>query len=196
MEIFETYLDILRATHLFCFAMGMGTALYFDYRSFQSLSDPIGKVDIEDLERIHVWITAAFVGLWITGITLIYIRTGFQLEAFSPKLWMKISIMVLMTLNSFMVGAFIRPMMRNNMMRPMISLPPMQFAVATQVAVVSLFCWSSGLLLGSSAALKTAPWDVLLVIFPIWFAMLTIGGHLTIMFVRRRSLGHFGAPAE
>lgn len=176
--------------------MGMGTALYFDYRSFQSLSDPIGKVDIEDLERIHVWITAAFVGLWITGITLIYIRTGFQLEAFSPKLWTKISIMVLMTLNSFMVGAFIRPMMRNNMMRPMISLPPMQFAVATQVAVVSLFCWSSGLLLGSSAALKTAPWDVLLVIFPIWFAMLTIGGHLTIMFVRRRSLGHFGAPAE
>ncbi|MCK0121911.1 hypothetical protein MWU61_15270 [Loktanella sp. F6476L] len=174
----------------------MGTALYFDYRSFQSLSDPIGKVDIEDLERIHVWITAAFVGLWITGITLIYIRTGFQLEAFSPKLWTKISIMVLMTLNSFMVGAFIRPMMRNNMMRPMISLPPMQFAVATQVAVVSLFCWSSGLLLGSSAALKTAPWDVLLVIFPIWFAVLTIGGHLTIVFVRRRALGHFAAPAE
>ncbi len=176
--------------------MGMGTALYFDFRSFQSLSDPIGKVDIEDLEHIHFWISGAFIGLWITGITLIYIRTGFQLEAFSPKLWTKVAIMVLMTLNSFMVGAFIRPMMRSNMMRPMISLPPLQFAIATQVAVISLFCWSSGLLLGSSAALKTAPWDVLLVIFPIWFVLLTVGGHLTIMVVRKRALGQAPAPAE
>jgi hypothetical protein len=103
--------------------------------------------------------------------------------------------MVLMTLNSFMVGAFIRPMMRNNMMRPMITLPPLQFAIATQVAVISLFCWTSGLLLGSSAALKTAPWEVQLTIFPIWFVLLTIGGQLTIVLVRKRALGH-PQPAE
>jgi hypothetical protein len=188
--------DILRATHLFCFAMGMGTALYFDFRSFQTLSDPIGVVDLEDLERIHVWISAAFVGLWITGITLIYVRTGFQLDQFSPKLWTKVSIMVLMSMNALLVGIYIRPMMRNNIERPLISLPPIKFAIAAQVGIVSMFCWTSGLLLGSSAALKTAPWDVQLAIFPAWFVILTVGGQLTMHFYRNKGLATQAAPAE
>lgn len=184
MDISQSYIDLLRAVHLVFFAAGMGTALYMDFMSFWSIQLPRSADDMHDLERIHIWITAAFVGLWLSGMSLIYVRTGFELALFSPKLWLKIGVMTLMTLNSGILVIVILPMMRRMLGRCVISLPLFQLMGATQIAVISLFCWSSGLFLGSSVVLKSASWDMLFPLACAWFIILTLGGQASVMFKR------------
>lgn len=188
MGLSQIYIDVLCATHLTCFAAGMGTGLYFDFRTFQTFSDPLTTANIDQLERIHGWISTAFIGLWVTGLTLVYVRTAFDVTAFSPKLWVKIVLMVIMTWNSRLIASFVIPLMVKNLGTAMIHLPTRAMAAATQVAITSMFCWTSGLMLGSSTYLKTAPWEVVLPLAVVWFALLTVGGHLVVSHFRLRAL--------
>ncbi len=183
-EVHQAYIDILRGLHLTCFAAGMGPALYFDFRTFQTLRDPVTTVDVQGLERIHIWICAAFVGLWITGVALIYIRTAFDPAALTPKLWLKLGLMTVMIWNARLIGTYVIPAVEKNMGQPMTALPKRQLVIATQIAVFSMFCWTSGLMLGSSVVLKTASWDVLWPLTLGWFLLASLVGH-SVMAVRR-----------
>ncbi len=187
MVLDQVYVDILRAAHLVCFSAGMGTALYHEYRTMRTISDPISVREIDAVKRLHHWISIAFAGLWITGLALIYVRTAFDLAAFSPKLWVKVGLMVLMSFNALLVGTFIIPLLKKNIGRPVVDLPCRALVLSSQVAIISMFCWTSGLALGSSLYLKTAPWDVLLPLFAAWFAVCTIGGQILIGLVRLRA---------
>ena len=64
---------------------------------------------MNNLERIHIWITAAFVGLLRSGMSLICVRLGFDLALFSPKLWLKTDVI---TVNFGIRVIMILPMMR------------------------------------------------------------------------------------
>ena len=83
--------------------------LYMDFVSFWSIKLPRSVDDMNNLERIHIWITAAFVGLLRSGMSLIYMRTGFYLALFSPKLWLKTEVM---RVNSGIRVIMILPMLR------------------------------------------------------------------------------------
>lgn len=150
-------LDILRASHLTLFAAGMGTCLFHDFLTFRSMADPITRSEIVSIELLHSWIRFAFAGLWVTGLILVYVRTSFDLANFSPKLWTKLSLMGVMTANSLLVGLYVLPMLRKNLGRSMLTIAPRDLRTATTIAMVSMFGWTSGMILGSSTYLKTAP---------------------------------------
>ncbi len=183
----QIYIDILRSAHLICFAAGMGTALYYDFVTIRSINDPISGRYIDTVERLHDWISWAFIGLWVTGIALIYVRTSFDLDAFSPKLWEKVGVMVLMTLNARLIGSFVLPMLKRNLGRAVIDMPLRELILSSQVAITSIFCWTTGLVLGSSLYLKTAPWGILLPLAVGWFALCTLGGQVVVQLIRRRA---------
>jgi hypothetical protein len=184
MNISQSYIDILRAAHLIFFAAGMGTAVYFDFRSVMSLKKPVTQTDIKDLERIHTWISSAFLGLWVTGMALIYIRTAFDVSAFSPKLWLKVGLMVFMIIVARMIGSLVLPLMQKNLNQPLTKLPASKLSIASQVGITSMFCGTSGLALGSSVVLKTASWDLLLPLTLGWFVALTLGGQIAVNLIR------------
>ena len=183
----QVYIDVLRGAHLLCFAAGMGTALYYDFVTMRGINDPISGRYIETVERLHSWISCAFMGLWVTGITLIYVRTSFDLGAFSPKLWEKVGVMILMTLNARLIGAFVLPMLKRNVGRAVIDMSQRDLVLSSQVAITSMFCWTTGLALGSSVFLKTAPWGVLLPLAVGWFMLCTLGGQMMVQLIRRRA---------
>ena len=80
-----------------------------DLVSFWSIKLPRSVDDMHDLEYIHVWITAAFVGLSRSSMSLIYMRTRFYMALFLPKLWLKTEVM---RVNSGIHVIMILPMMR------------------------------------------------------------------------------------
>lgn len=186
MDYDQALIDVLRATHLVCFAAGMGTGVYFDFRTFRTLGDPINLADIHSLERLHLWIFAAFCGLWVTGIALIYVRTAFDISSFSPKLWLKIGVMSLLVVNSLAISRVVIPVLRASVGSAMIALPTARLLIISQIAIISMYCWSSGLLLGSSVVLKHAHWQVLLPLAAMWLALLTVLGQMAVVLVRRR----------
>lgn len=179
--------DMLRAAHLSLFAAGMGTGLYHDFLTFRTLGEPISRSDVQSIEHLHTWITAAFAGLWVTGLALIYVRTSFDITAFSPKLWVKVSLMALMTLNARMICLFVLPMMRKNIGRSLLKVDARDLVISTQIAITSMFGWTAGMVLGSSTYLKTAPWEVLLPVAMGWFVICTVAGQGALWWMRARA---------
>lgn len=184
--IYETFVDMMRCAHLMCFAAGMGTSLYFDFRTLYTLKKPVNERELRSLRQIHTWITFAFAALWVTGFGLIYIRTGFVLETFSPKLYAKLLLMSLMVLNARAIGKIVFPIMEETLGKSLLALRPARLALMTQIAINSLFCWTAGLMLGASTVLKTAQWDLLIPLGIIGFAVMTIGGHSVVGMLRWR----------
>ena len=178
MEISPIFVDVVRAFHLFCFAAGMGIAVFFDWRTLQSLNVQISQEDLSVLNDIHSWIKMAFGGLWITGMMLVYIRTGFELSNFSPKLITKLTLMTLMLLNVQAIARYVLPVFGDDVGRSMLDLPYVKLARMSQCAINSIFFWLAGLALGSSAVLKTAGWDVLLPMTVGGFLLCTLGGQI------------------
>lgn len=188
MEISDTLIDLIRALHLLCFAAGMGTGLYFDMRSMRTMGQPIKQADITALRDIHHWITAAFGGLWVTGLALVYIRTGLDWANVSPKLVVKLYVMTCMLINARAIGRYVMPLMERSVGEALFQLPPLKLATVTQIAVNSVFCWTAGLALGSSVVLKTAEWSLLQPLLISGFVVFTVGGHVVVWGLRQRWL--------
>lgn len=188
MELSDTLVDLIRALHLLCFAAGMGTGLYFDLRTMRTMDQKITVADIDALHDIHLWITSAFGGLWVTGLALVYIRTGFDWANVSPKLFVKLYVMTFMLINARAIGRYVLPVMQSAEGTTLFDLPAWKLATVTQIAINSVFCWSAGLALGSSVVLKTAEWSLLQPLLMTGFVAFTLGGHLVVWTLRQRWL--------
>lgn len=188
----EDIIDVIRISHLLCFALGMGAGLYFDLRALRRLNQPFTKDEAEELRHVHNFVFAALFGLWVTGALLIYIRTGFDLANFTPKLWMKLIIVVTLSINSFGIGRIVLPFVRRSVGRCALELPLRAILPMTLTTALSVFCWLSSLVLGASVTFKTADWTVLTTFFAIKLAVVLVGAVLMILTLhtsqRRRTL--------
>jgi len=174
-------LDPIRGPHLLAVVVGMGTALYSDLRTLHKISRPLSTHDLDEVRRIHFIVTLAFVGIWASGVGLIWYRTEFVLEVFSPKLWSKMIVVTVLTANAIVLAAFVLPSLKLYVGTPLITLPRRVLAPMSIVAGVSAACWVLALTLGFSKVLKTAPWDVLIPFLMTGFAV-GIGGSVLMVF--------------
>ncbi|MEL6570193.1 MAG: hypothetical protein AAFQ64_00940 [Pseudomonadota bacterium] len=188
MDVSDTLVDLIRALHLLCFAAGMGTGLYFDLRTMRTMDKAITETDVIALRDIHLWIMGAFGGLWITGLALVYIRTGFAWAEVSPKLFVKLYVMTFMLINARAIGRYVMPVMKRSVGSALFDLPTWRLVTVTQIAANSVFCWTAGLALGSSVVLKTAEWSLLQPLLIGGFVMFTVGGHVVVWGLRQRWL--------
>jgi hypothetical protein len=186
------FLDLLRGSHLLCLAVGMGAAFYFDLRSLHRIAQPITRADITELHRIHTIVSLACVGLWVTGLALIWVRTNFDLATFSPKLWAKVIVVTALTTNALMLNTLLIPALTRRIGHRLIGLPISTLLPMTFCAGVSLSCWLLALALGSSAVLKTAKWDVLIPVM-LSGSALCISGVLFVIFGMRIALHRPGS---
>jgi hypothetical protein len=154
-------LDLIRGAHLVFLALGMGPALYFDLRSLLRIKQPLAQTDINELHRIHTVVTLACVGLWLTGVTLVWWRTNFDLAVFSPKLWAKLGVVTLLSVNAMVLNIFVIPTLTRYIGDRLVDIPLRTLMPMALCAGISLSCWLAALALGSSFFLKTAPWIIL-----------------------------------
>lgn len=163
--------DIIVYFHLLFVAIGLGLAVRLDFIFFRGRHARPSQVLLADTALSHQMISTALVGLWGTGICLVYLRTGFVLAEFSPKLWVKLIIVTMLSVNAIIIGIFVMPIMERYNDRPVLAIPlryklPMAVSAAT-----SAFCWFTALALGAMATLKTQSWETLGLIFGLEFAL-------------------------
>lgn len=180
----QDLVDVLRAGHLIFMALGMGTGLFCDWRALCAFNTPFTAQHIAQFDEVHKFVFAALAGLWLTGAGLIYVRTGFVLSEFSPKLWLKVIVVTTLTVNAVLIGAFVLPRVARSVGTRAIALPGAMVAAMTFTTSVSLFCWMSGLALGVSTTLKTADWTTLGMVFASAFGIFVAGGMAAIMGLR------------
>lgn len=175
------FLDLIRGIHLLSFALGMGPAIYFDLRSLSRIALPFHPTDFAELHRIHKLVSLACLGLWISGMTLIWWRTNFVPAAFSPKLLAKLAVVTVLTVNAIYLSRCVMPSLANWTGSRLIDIPVRLLLPMTLCAGLSLSCWTLALALGSSAVLKTSDWSVLVPLLASG-AILCIGGVLATTF--------------
>jgi len=168
-------IDVARIAHLLCFALGMGAALYFDLRTLGRVNVPLAVTDITEAEQVHRFVFAALAGMWVTGVALIYIRTGFVLSEFSPKLWTKVATVTALSLNAVVIGWLVMPVLQRAVGERMIALPLGRLVPLCLASSVSLFLWLGSLSLGASAILKVADWPVLGMFMGALFLLCVLG---------------------
>ena len=147
-------LDAARAGHMLGLATGLGLALCADVMALKSIFSEISRRDVWILRWLHRLILAGLALLWVSGLTLLHLRTGWEAANFSPKLITKLAIVSLLSVNALIIGLYALPCYAANRGRKFgqIALGPRLRLAA--IAGVSLSCWMSALALGVFSQLK------------------------------------------
>ncbi len=149
--------DLLRFLHLLTVAVGFGVAVETEAFMLRRHKTTISPGLLSGLKHRHTVILYALGAMWVTGIALVALRTGFQIPEFSPKLWAKISVVTILTVNAFFVAEVALPILSDFAGKRISDLPQQARRALFAVAGISATSWLVALALGSSAALKVGP---------------------------------------
>ena len=131
----------------------------------RKLGSRITSPDLNMLEVVHkhVWFGLAL--LWVSGLTLLYARTGLVISEFSPKLFAKLAVVGILTANAVLKGALAMPILRRNVDQSYFEFSFKDKTMLCLMGAISVCSWLSGLILGIFSALKFASFNLLLPIF-------------------------------
>ncbi|WP_422380624.1 hypothetical protein [Marinicellulosiphila megalodicopiae] len=159
MNIFEA-LDIKTLLIIFHFiglAFGAGGAWISDLIIIRFLQfEPISS---EKLKLVHFLTNLVTIGLcilWVTGLGFIIHYSIFEPEnVLNPKVWSKVSIVVVLSFNGYLLHRFILPILNNNEGKTLFySITHKQKIIMTLIGSVSLVSWGFPVLLGASKGLN------------------------------------------
>ncbi|QMU57249.1 MAG: hypothetical protein GKR98_02915 [Boseongicola sp.] len=153
--------DAARAVHLLGLAMGFGGAIIADISAVRAVVRALDHREIEMLRLFHKVVFTGLALLWGSGLVLLWLRTGFDPDNFSPKLITKIGVVVLLTLNAVAIGRIGLPTIVAYQSWRFGDLPlPLRFQLSA-LGTMSAACWISALCLGAFSQLKSMSWEAL-----------------------------------
>ena len=155
-------LDAVRITHLLAIAVGLGTMVFTDLTTLRRVERPVGADYLRLLDSAHSIMMPALVLAWISGLGLIWVRTGFDLSAFTPKLWTKLIVVSGLTATAFAIRRLVMPILQRADGRVLMELDLEEKLILGTCASLSMSGWGMALVLGASQVFKTADWSVLI----------------------------------
>lgn len=148
------FLDTLRFLHLIGLAAGLGLSMLADLWAVRSFLKPVEQRDLEILHHLHKGVTVGLVLLWVSGLGILAMRTGFNPNEVTPKLLAKLFVVTLLTLNAWVITFYAMPIFRLIKGTTFIQNEVNIRLELTAVAGVSASCWFSALALGAFTQLK------------------------------------------
>jgi len=181
-------LTLVKIIHLIGLIMGMGGAVLLDLSLFRrGVLRPVSAFTLHQVKTLSRVVTAGLVMLWLTGFALIALNLAVKPEYLTnPKLWAKIAIVCILTVNGFVIHARVMPLLKASLGRTMFAgLPRRQIAVLTGLGAVSFTSWTVPFVLGKASELNyVTPVAPILSVY--LGALLTVWGGL---FVVASSIG-------
>ena len=185
------FLDAVRAGHLIGLAVGFGPAICADLLVAKSFFKPIEQRDVDLLKKLHLVVFGGLALLWVTGLLLLQIRTGFEVSQFTPKLMTKIILVIVLTGNAMAIGIYAMPRFDSHVGVMFGKIDPPTLINLTIIAGLSMSCWLSALALGAFSQLKPLSYESLQAVFvPVFTIGLTgavLVGLLAVLIARARS---------
>lgn len=144
-------LTILQILHLAGLIVGGGGILIVDMALLRRLyHEPVDQSVCDFVESGSRFVTAGFVLLWLTGLGfLAHYMLFYPEKLVNPKLWAKLTIVSLMTLNAIVIHEIALPALRRHIGRPLLAGLPLSAALPwLVVAILSSTGWIAAFLLG------------------------------------------------
>lgn len=174
-----TMMDGMRFLHLIGLGLGFGLALLADLTALRTIVSPVTRRDIDFLHFLHRSIAFGLALLWASGLMILHHKTGFNVAEFTPKLVMKLAVVMILTLNAMVIGLVALPTLEAHLGRRFSDLALLSRLRLGAIAGLSFSCWFGALTLGTFTQLKTMEFDQLEFIMSAIFAC-GIGGGLVV----------------
>lgn len=160
-----TLLDAARVAHFVGIALAFGLAMLADLTALRAVRKPIDEAMLAQLWRLHTLIVAGLALLWASGLTIIWLKTGFHLSEVTPKLTAKLITVVVLTGNALLMEQVALPVLRANVGRRIGEIAWGARAALGAIGGLSAACWAAALTLGGFTQLQTAaPADLALLL--------------------------------
>ncbi len=154
-------LDTARFVHFIGLALGIGLAFFADFRMLRHFGAPVSKDDVDFIHMIHGPLIVALCLLWVSGLTILVIKTGLDPALISAKLSAKLMVVMILTINAWALARYVMPTLREAIGSPLWMLPPPDFAKVLLFGAISATSWALALCLGVFGVAKAMPPDVL-----------------------------------
>jgi hypothetical protein len=188
-------LTIIKIVHLLGLVMGLGGALLLDATILsRGIMRPISEYLLHQMKILSRIVSAGLAILWVSGFTLIWMNWLVNPEYIeNPKLWAKIAIVCVLTLNGVLIHAKIMPYMQKRLGQRMFeSEPNKQLLLFTLVASVSAISWFTPFILGKASELNfVVPASTILLayvaaVLVTWGGMVVLTGGISMLLASLR----------
>ena len=176
-------LTFIKVFHLVGLIMGFGGAVLLDLTIFKhGVLRPISQYTIHQTELLSRFVTWGLILLWGTGFGLIAINLIDKPEYLTnQKLWAKMAIVVLLTINGVFVHNRVLPILRQKVGQRIFEMAKKrETLLLTLVGSVSFVSWTTPFVLGKASELNyvTPMWVIMAAyfaaVFAIWAIMFVI----------------------
>jgi hypothetical protein len=169
-------LTFIKIFHLVGLVMGFGGAVLLDLTIFKhGVLRPISQYTIHQTELLSRFVTWGLILLWGTGFGLIAINLVDKPEYLTnQKLWAKMAIVVLLTINGVFVHNKVLPILREKIGQRIFEMAKKrETLLLTLVGSLSFVSWTTPFILGKASELNyvTPMWMIMAAYFAAVFAM-------------------------
>jgi len=184
--MFELFLDLVRVLHFLGFAVGIGAAVFLEGLVLSRARVAIEEEELALIEHGHRLILIALGVLWLSGLALIGLRTGFDPALITGKMQMKMWVVAALTANAFVIAWVATPILRDALYRSLADMHDVSLAMIGGAAGLSAAGWLSALMLGAVSHLATMPIETLGPVFTAVLAAGAVGGAVFAVIIGRR----------
>jgi hypothetical protein len=183
-----TLLTFIKIFHLMGLIMGLGGAVLLDFTILtRGIIRPVSKYTIHQTEVLSRIVSLGLVVLWVSGIVLIWLNLAVKPEYLTnQKLWAKIAIVVLLTINGVVIHNRVIPMLKQKIgQRLFDGVEINQIALLTGIGAISFTSWVTPFILGKASELNyVTPMSTILLCFvgaaiAVWLGMFTLMSSLS-----------------
>jgi hypothetical protein len=176
-------LTFVKIIHLMGLIMGLGGAVLLDFTILtRGIIRPVSKYTIHQTEVLSRIVSIGLAVLWVTGIGLIWLNLADKPEYLTnQKLWAKIAIVVLLTINGVVIHNRVIPMLKQKTGQRLFDNVEINYiALLTGIGAISLTSWITPFILGKASELNyVTPMSTILLCFlgaliTVWLSMFTI----------------------
>lgn len=140
--------------HIGALAPGLACALVADAIALSTLVRPLGPRGLKILGWLHKTILCSVVLMWLTGGAMVLAKVMPGGAGISPKLVVKLGVVVLISLNALAIGRIALPQLRSMQGATFDAFPTRTRLQLGLIGGVSSACWMSALALGAIDVFK------------------------------------------
>ncbi|MCY1343109.1 hypothetical protein D9M68_464650 [compost metagenome] len=174
----------LRLVHFSGLVLGLGGAVFLDLMLSRYRRMIVSSELVEHVEWISRFIAAGLLLLWASGLGFLLLYQVTEPDKLlNPKIWAKVTIVSILTVNGFAIHRFVIPFIRRQIDSALLSeIRPATKTALIGCGVISIVSWSVPVILGAAPQLNfVVPCEIILG----GYALLLVQGFIIATLVMR-----------
>ncbi len=192
----DQILEILRIIHILGISIGLGGAIVADLLGLRLLLCARPRPIEGALRQIHHTVLMGLVLIWASGLAIAYLKV--PLDAVPDKVYLKLAVVSLLTLNGFFIGRYLIPLAEKRAKPLLATFTISEVCTSALFMSISISCWFAALFVSKSSDLQQMPLATMFTMAYFFWCAICIAVLLFLFSAKLllASLGKSGAPLD